>query len=470
MLAQAHEEPIVAALHHYIQQERTHNFSFLERHSHLYTQQEDLLVVTRADADELVAVRSRHGPAIASKWNDWFTFSEPLRADGFRRTVAIEILPGAALTVENMVVNEFGHKTKNTMGAVAWLQYRYCSDATDTWAMQFPKVQYDEQRLWWNSTGQAFRFLDLAAELRLNIYLHAIGTVVVPDLILGASPQESRLVIGTGQSLGNRKRLGITRDPDIQRPNMHIMLANKQVHSEVCELIARDTTKRFTSLRNQRTGPRASADDIFEHAWKNPPDPSYLRHIQLEMTAAQYFSFINIVPLADSPFTRAPTGDGSVETLSKFRNLTTLDLRFISPKHPSAKCPFALVVSPAAPHSCQKKWINLFFVLGFSALRKLITEKNMSVTLSGCIKTSSRRYWEAVLNDNRVDHSAEVDEMEKLACKEKTDDGPLECECSYPCAKDLNDGKTLFACEEWMIRRIEGLRAERERGYWDFQD
>ena len=371
-----------------------------------------------------------------------------------------------------MIVNEFGRKTKNTMGAVGWLQHRYCSDATDTWAMQFSEVQYDEQRLWWNSTGQAFRFLDLPAELRVNIYLHAIGPVVVPDLILDASSQEPRLVIGIGQSLGNRKRLGITRDPDIQPPNMHIMLANKQVHGEVCELIVRNTTKRFTSLRNQRTGPLASADDIFKHASNHPPDPSYLRHIQLEMTAAQYFSFINIVPLPDEPFARAPTGDGSLEALSQLRTLTTLDFRFISPKHPSAECPFAAVVaSPAALHSCQKKWIDLFFALCFSALRNLITaNKNMSVTLSGCVKTSSRRYWEAVLNDNRTDHSPEVEHMEHRARNDKTDDGPLECECSYPCAKDLNDGDMLFACEEWMIRRIEGIRAERERVYWDFQD
>lgn len=141
-MAQIQEEPIIAALHDYIQQERMRNFHFLDRHSHLYKQQEDLLVVTRADPNDLQALRSRRGTEVASDWNGIFTILEPLRAYGFKRIVSIEIQPGDAVTVENMVILELGHKGQKTtrnpgMKAADWLQMMYCNDADDTWAMQF---------------------------------------------------------------------------------------------------------------------------------------------------------------------------------------------------------------------------------------------------------------------------------------------------------------------------------------------
>lgn len=289
---------------------------------------------------------------------------------------------------------------------------------------------------------------------------------MVPNVTSGTNPQESRLILGTGQSLGDTRRLGTSHDPDIQRPNMRIMRVNRQVYHEISEVAIRDTIKRFTCLRGHHIGPRVPAHVIFWVARKSPPDSLFLRHIQLEMTAAQYFAFICIVPSAGRPFNWAPNGYISIPTLKDFKNLTTLDFRFISPKHLSAACPFASIYSEVTPHlehSCQKKWIDLFFTLAFAALRKLIIAKSIKVTTSGCIKTSSKLYWEHVLNDHHVDHIADMKTAAKRARKQKKgNDRPLKCECSYPCAGDLTQGRTLFAYEEWMVRRIEGLKAERE--------
>ena len=120
-------------------------------------------------------------------------------------------------------------------------------------------------------------------------------------------------------------------------------------------------------------------------------------------------------------------------------------------------------------HSCQKKWIDLFFVLAFVALRKLITNKVFTVSLSGCVKTSSKVFWERVLNDNRDDHSVQLKQMEKLLRKEKNSGGTLKCMCTYPCNANLGGGMSR-QFEEWEVKRIEGLRAETEMEYWDFED
>lgn len=48
--------------------------------------------------------------------------------------------------------------------------------------MKFSELQYEELRLWWNSTAKLFALLDLPAELREAIYLQIIAPVVVPDV------------------------------------------------------------------------------------------------------------------------------------------------------------------------------------------------------------------------------------------------------------------------------------------------
>ncbi|EFQ91642.1 hypothetical protein PTT_11456 [Pyrenophora teres f. teres 0-1] len=474
-MAQTQMEPIITALHDFIQQERKRNFHFLDRYSHIYTQQKDLLVATRANAYDVGNLHSTHRAEIANIGHKVFKFLEPLRGDEFERIFAVLIRPGDAVTVDNMVIIEFGQTKKHARRdkAIDWLRNTYCGDKSDTWAMQFSEVQYHEQNLWWNSTGQTFQFLELPAELRVNIYLQSVGPVVVPDRIGGEWDYNDRLTLGTGQSIGDTKRPGITRDPDIPSPNLSIFRVNKQIYHEAREVAICDTTKRFSCLRGLRTGPRTSANHVFEAAVNYSPDPKFLRNAQLEMTAAQYFAFIGFVPMTGAPFARASTDYVSIRSLHNFKNLTTLDFRFISPKHPSAICPFACIQSRRTPpqHSCQKKWIDLFFTLAFNSLRTLITGKSITITTSGCIKTSSKNYWEYVLNDKREDHTAEIKNMEKLARKKKKhNDGPLKCECTYPCAGDLTPGVELFQCEDWVLRQISGLNEMREGVYWGFDD
>ncbi|KAF1831761.1 hypothetical protein BDW02DRAFT_571736 [Decorospora gaudefroyi] len=470
-------DPIIDALHSFIQQERKRDFHFLAEYSHKYKYQKELLVVSKADLTEAKAI---HKPSLET-WDVWYTFTEPLRSDGFSRTVAIEIPPAANPTVANTTITELGRKGYKTIRPAAdWIRNTY-SSPNDMWCMQFTDQQYEEQRLWWSNTGQSFRLLDLPSEMREAIYLQILGRIAVPDIVDSQTqPIDKKLVIGFGHSYDKARRIGANRDPDIDHPDLTIMRTSSRVRAEVTTVAHRDTTKRFTALRprEKRMNPKTCPADLFSRAPSLSPDPTFLRHVQLEMTAKLYFLSIRILPRPGKPFASATAGFPTVmplETLKQFTGLQTLDFRFISPKHEDAKCPWS---TTAALHSCQKTWIHWYFLFAWPRLKavqdfhaNLPTPHTLKFTLSGCVKSATRRYWEYTLNDKRVDHTKTIRAMEtKLRHRATKMDikDMVKCACENPCAP--MGGKRLFQCSEYEVRRIEGLQEEMDKYYWDFED
>jgi hypothetical protein len=451
---------VIGALHYFIQMERKTNFSFLARYSHQYEHQQELLVVSQADTEDVKAVRKATVRDATTNCNDWYTFTEPLRADGFTRIVAIKTRSesGMPVTVDDLTITEFGRDNKNECEATVWIRDTYCTADDDIWAMRFSNMQYEEQNLWWESTGQAFRFLELPLEMREAIYLQSIGPVIVPDILL-LSHGKKRLVLGHGHSLGDSDRLGRRVEPDIQRPNMSLMLVSKQVQTEATQVANRDSYKRFTWLRAPG-GRSRSPNDIWLNVLNVAMPVNFLKKLQLEMNATDYLAFSGIRPLPGRPLRKATSFPLSISTLSSLENLDTIDFRFISSEHSLAECPWP------GPHACQKKWIDLFFVTAWGALNMLGRSKDVKYTLSGCLKDSTRSYWTGLLHDRRVDHTATIKLFKQNIQATMPDDGSLVCECTNPCVS----GRRLFRVEPHEVRLIEGLQAEMDKVYWDFKD
>ncbi|KAI4942797.1 hypothetical protein J4E91_009716 [Alternaria rosae] len=437
---------LISALHESIQKERKTNFSFLSRHSHFHKHQNELLVVSQADADVVQAVcnNARHETTV---YNDWYTFTEPLRSDSFARTVAIDLLDDSRVAVEDLIITEFGKVRKTQRKALTWIRDTYCTAEDDMWAMRLPEPQYEEQRLWWEGTGQAFRLLDLPLEMREAIYLHVIGPVVVPDIVTQRGGAE-KLVLGYGLAYDNPERVGRNRDPNIQRPNMCIMRVSRQVKAEATQVANRDTVKRFTTLRTRGDGigPAASPDVIWRKLGQIATPANFLKRLQLEMTATEFLAFGGICPQLGQPLQRGVVPI-NITSMAWLRNLDTIDFRFIGPEHELANCPWTGL------HPCQKKWIEVFFITAWNDLIALRNSRGIKYSMSGCIKNSTRDYWTGLLNDKRIDHTASIRVLEQSIQATMTNSGPR-----------------LFQVQPHEMRLIDGIQAELDKAYWDFED
>ncbi|KAF2130541.1 hypothetical protein P153DRAFT_288711 [Dothidotthia symphoricarpi CBS 119687] len=469
---------VIDAATKFIAQERRRNFSFLARYSHKYTDTKDLLVVTCANSDDVKALHSHMNCSSVPDVHDhqWYTFSEPLCSNGFRRTVAIDIVPGEPSVAANMFVSDLRRDGRMTM-LDAWIRESY--EWHDVYEMRFRELQQNEQQLWWESTGQTFRLLDLPLELREAVYLQVIGSVVLPD-IDPSSTQPTTL--GAGCSYGSKFRTGSELDPDVHVPNLTITRVNKQVKEEVMQVAHRDTFKRFRAVGEKgysRAQPsrRSSFHTNLTGIQSLAPHVAFLRNVQLEMSAACYFSFVGIIPTRGDPFgldASSPAQYSHVHmvqasVLTTFKALQKLDLRFISPKHQEAACPWHIIslcssqANTYATHSCQKVWIDWFLTFAWDYLKAL---RGVKFSLSGCVKDSTRTHWERVLNDLRNDWTSDIKDLELQIKQNKTDCIPIPCDCSVSCS-------TSNYPPSWTqheLERIEGLKEEVNEIYWSFKD
>ncbi|KAF1845011.1 uncharacterized protein K460DRAFT_416343 [Cucurbitaria berberidis CBS 394.84] len=474
-------DAVICGIHDFIQEERRRSFHFLAKYSHRHMDQKDLLSASLAGTDDIENVCNRAGFHIPTMYDgQWYTFAELQSPKSVRHTVAIKVLTGHEPIIDNMTVFHFNDDNAYLVSqATTWLRETY--DWHSEYELQFTEMQYEEQRMWWKSNGNSFRLLDLPSEMREAIYLHIIGPVVAPDL---AMIPTKTLTLGSGVLYDDGSGSHRNRDPDIERPNMTIMRVSKQVRNEAMEVAYRDTTKRFCALGarhfhslDERYEQLASVATIWTSIRSFSPHASFLRNIQLEMSAAMFFRFIGIHPIRHVPlYVIREEGPVHVNTLKTFPALQNLDFRFFSPKHKNAVCPWARALGTDGndPHSCQKEWIDYFFVFAWDALRGLNetqtafkAPKCVTYSLSGCVKNSTRKHWQHLLNDKRVDHTPKIKSWEEQIRLKKTNDGIIPCSCSTSCAVG---GPPLFQCSEHEVRRIEGLQTEMDKYYWDFED
>ena len=466
-----HTQPdlVIKTIHAFIQGERMRNFSFLGRHSHRYMRQADLLGVSRATSCDIKQFRNRHrknSRFAAFSDENFFIFSEPMCDADFNRLVAITTDPGCIPTVDNMTVTvPAAGGAVHTSSAAAWIRSTYDND--DDARMKFRAQQYEEQQLWWKSTGKVFRLLHLPGELRVQIYLQIVGPILLPDV------ENSRVVLGRGLVLGNAHATCQYRDPDIEPPNLTLLRVSKQVHAEALMVAHRDTFKRLRMFSSSvaEIQPGLLYPQLIRPLRSSAPHKDFLRNIQLEMSAACYFASIDVQPEFGTPLKIRP-GNFRLVTLAGFPALRRLDCRFISPKHPDAVCPWATQTgqSQHGAHSCQKVWIEWFFAMAFQRLKALEQPgRPIAFSLSGCVKTSTREKWHYLLNDRMVDHVPEVrDLVARIA--ERARDGPIACACSAPCSKAGAAKLKRFEWDEGDVRHIDGLQEHIDDGYWCFRD
>ncbi|EUC50019.1 hypothetical protein COCMIDRAFT_82990 [Bipolaris oryzae ATCC 44560] len=463
---------VIAILHTFAKEERKRNFSFLGKYSHCYKNAKSLLEVELASPYDIAAIKKKDDDFENA---GWYTFAESIYYP--RRTVAISILDEEDVRIETMAI---GTGASNMRDAASWIRDTYCTDLQETWHKKFSATQYDEQRIWWTNTGKHFKFLQLPLELREEIYRHVIEPVVVPDIVTEGT---GRFIFGVGQSFGPTSVAERNRDPEIPSPNSNIFYVNKKVCMEFSAVACRETIKRFTTLRSGLgRGPKHFMPKIWRHALSLPAElalrTGFLRHIQLEMDAREYFACIGIYANSRHVIrTCAPHGMKFAE-LALLHGLQTLDLRFISPKHRLARCPWAMASPRRSPHSCQKKWIEYWIVLAWDMLRHLRTAKGVRISLSGCVKTSTVDFWQPMLNavgdgdaDAAMVASLRQEMREAILLQIQRGEMVFPCRCTYPCVGTSADLPVDFKDDEDpRLESVQGWQDILDKAYWDFDD
>ncbi|KAH7564447.1 hypothetical protein BM1_01494 [Bipolaris maydis] len=461
---------VITILDDFIKEQRKRDFSFLAKYSHCHENANSLLEVEQASQSDIAAIKKKDDDF---ENTGWYTFTEPIH--NLRRTVAISILDQDDIKIETMTI---GTGASNMRDAASWICDTYCTNFQKTWPKKFSVVQYEEQRKWWAITGKFFKLLQLPLELREEIYRHVMEPVVVPDVVTEGT---RRFIFGVGHSLGPASVAERNRDPEVPRPNLNIIYVNKQVGRESSAVACRESIKRFSALRSYLgRGPRLFMLRIWQHALSMPRElalqTGFLRHIQLEMDAMEYFACIGIYPNNRYPLRTQAPHTMKLTELALLHGLQTLDLRFISPKHRLARCPWAMASSQRRPHSCQKNWIEFWIVMAWDTLRNLRTTKAVRISLSGCVKTSTVDFWGPRLNavgdvDTEMVESMKQRIKEEILLRSHKREVLFPCHCTYPCAGTSADLPVNFKDDEDpRLESVEGWQGILDKAYWDFDD
>lgn len=501
-------DPIADAIESFAVDERRRNFHFLARNSHIYMNGEDLSVFRASPerTDQRID-KSKVDPASLSGCI-WYTFFQPLWS--LKDTVPIRCLtpPGATgqVTVNDMEVLDIDD-TKSWMPLCAWMRTQFEWHDECDWKQRggpqlqlesmfphYPSKQYctdrylilPDQITWWDNNGKHFDFFKLPLEMRQLLYLEFLGGGIILPQVRSKVARSRSVTFGHGDKTVPKDRVGSKIDPDIVHPDPKILLVCRQTYHEAKDAVWTCATKRFSSTSSFT---RLNISQIRLHG-----HPKALNRVQLELPAAHYFELIGIRPRFGAPFAPMFAGDQAVALglLKSFNTVKYLDFRFISPKHERAICPWGSIPRRAASsqeHSCQKVWIDWFFTLAFEHLlgwickshneENKITSVKTIITMSGCIKKSTRDKWETIFS---AEHKLKIhggppsflDQMKDAAVeirKTKQDDLPIKCDCTYPCsATNIPENGYVRFADSDLRRHVAGLEEAIQEIYFSFKD
>ncbi|KAF1957027.1 hypothetical protein CC80DRAFT_593040 [Byssothecium circinans] len=471
----ASSDPVLDVIINFVKEEQKRNFAFLGRDTHLYTNGETLAIY-RTDPEDVEDSCKRWSLNVKDVDGVWYSFrlvfhklvhTVPLRcrtAPASPLAQQTEGLPDLLNGIAQLEVMTVEEDMKLWMDLRAWMRKTF--EWHDPFEATLLGYQHEEMDFWWRGNGKYFRLLKLPLELREMIYLAAIGHIIIPKA-------EKIITFGTGYSYGEKGRPGLTRDPNIERPNLNLLLVSRQIKQEVNGAVWMQAYKRF------RATTRIELPHHAFRRYKELAPPRALNRLQLEMSAACYFDFI-CYSMEPGPVVSTPPDGLRVRALHGIPSLRYLDFRFMSPKHPDAVCPWSYEnlrirstgIGSEIAHSCQETWIDWFFTLAFDQLPKL------RVSMSGCIKDSTRAKWEPRFKylDSKQGKNEIVDNQTAMVHRlvrhlktelVKHDDKPLPCYCSISCCKGNN---FLAALNRGDRRGIVGLEEAIEEQYWSFSD
>lgn len=343
-----------------------------------------------------------------------------------------------------------------------------------------------DQITWWDNNGKQFDFFKLPLEMRQLLYLEFLGGGIILPQVRSKGARSRSVTFGHGDKTVPKDRVGSKIDPDIVHPDPKILLVCQRTYHEAKDAVWTCATKRFSSTSSFN---RLNISQIRLHG-----HPKALNRVQLELPAAHYFELIGIRPRFGAPFAPMFAGDQAVALglLKSFNTVKYLDFRFISPKHERAICPWGSIPRRAASsqeHSCQKVWIDWFFTLAFEHLlgwickshneENKITRVKTIITMSGCIKKSTRDKWETIFpaEQKLKTHGGPpsfLDQLKDAAVeirKTKQDDLPIKCDCSYPCsATNIPENGYVRFADSDLRRHVAGPEEAIQETYFSFKD
>lgn len=209
------------------------------------------------------------------------------------------------------------------------------------------------QRDWWQENGMKFRFLELAEELRVNIYGYAFGTEI------DAYPNNNEHPMLAGSAARHEARISKT-------PTVNLLLLNKFVYKEAKKTLALQSQFHLTS--------GLTATKFLLHGNYN----SWVHHIVLKLSHIKFFAVFGTQKYGSMDGERRNGNDG----LLHFSHLASLKL-IIGPP--------AGVLSPhsSTDTACQVKIVDRILDVAWPMVR------GQPVTVSGFVRPSQKEEFEA---------------------------------------------------------------------------
>ncbi|KAF2274946.1 uncharacterized protein EI97DRAFT_459896 [Westerdykella ornata] len=330
----------------------------------------------------------------------------------------------------------------------------------------YPHEIEKAQRIWWKVNNKAFPLLKLPAEIRLMIYLHALGG---PDIYPVVSVngnwtqsiddptawQSSRIQPGLGNShkvlfqddnnpwRGYCDQLKKEIRTPVWQPNLALLRVNKQVHAEASYAMWELTRKCFINRQMFANVLAAQPGSARNYTW--------LKRIQLDFTNKQYFEFLGIAIDERTKQMRLDGNTRQCEVLlkSSIPTLQALDIRFRAPD-------VGFLASPWNQPCCQAVVVDWIMTFAFPWIKHV-----KEVTVSGVLRITTREKWTEILDSKRTGEATPFNESAEIARILNTPSRnlPPRCLCNrrYECIVGHNDrgGAFNFKIKEWMATQTE---------------